>query len=482
MGESTNSTTNFLASSSILIVANVVAQFLLIAFLPWLARIYTPEDFGLLAIFHSTSAILGAIACGCLHQAIPLSKTKNTGILLVYICILLSILFGVCFFPIAWLVITNLNITYEYNSWLVALLLVSAIFLISTSKTLFDYLIRNDSYLIIAIARISQNIVTIFFQLFFSFFTTIGLLLGYTLGFLSTVIVFSIGSKINPIQPKYSSKHILATVSRYSDFPKFTTFTVLVNNLSAQVPILLSSTLYGTPIAGQFAMAERLAAAPLTLISVSVGQAYFGYASRIDNNKELAKFFKEIHLLLVLIASPFFLFLALNSSWIVDLLLGDQWILASEIITIMCSFLLLGFIVSPLTYTFKILGEQKNELVIQVCVMLARVSAFYLGYILGGILLAVSLFASASCIYYLYVVFWLGNRLDIQPWTLVKHYILSSIVALLINLPVLIGTSLSTTRIPFDRIFISGIGIFVLSYLLLTGVIVRLFLQKEKAN
>ena len=63
-----------------LVTGTTIAQSIPIAISPILTRIYTPEDFGVLALFISITTILGTIANGRYELAIVLPKRDNNAL------------------------------------------------------------------------------------------------------------------------------------------------------------------------------------------------------------------------------------------------------------------------------------------------------------------------------------------------------------------------------------------------------------------
>ena len=57
-----------------------IAQAIPIAISPILTRIYTPEDFGVFALFVAISSIIGSVACGRYELAIMLPKKDENAI------------------------------------------------------------------------------------------------------------------------------------------------------------------------------------------------------------------------------------------------------------------------------------------------------------------------------------------------------------------------------------------------------------------
>ncbi len=68
-----------------LMTGTTIAQAIPIAISPILTRIYTPEDFGVLAIFMAITAITGSISNAKYEQAIVLPKKEGEAINILFL-------------------------------------------------------------------------------------------------------------------------------------------------------------------------------------------------------------------------------------------------------------------------------------------------------------------------------------------------------------------------------------------------------------
>ena len=73
-----------------LMTGTTIAQAIPIAISPILTRIYSPEDFGVLALFISISAIFGSIATARYELAIMLPEKNEEAINITALCIIIS--------------------------------------------------------------------------------------------------------------------------------------------------------------------------------------------------------------------------------------------------------------------------------------------------------------------------------------------------------------------------------------------------------
>jgi len=81
----------FARSVAVLTGGTASVQLLLVLAAPILTRLYTPEDFGLLAVFVSILGILSIIASLRYELAIPIAEDDKTALHLVVLCLLVVI-------------------------------------------------------------------------------------------------------------------------------------------------------------------------------------------------------------------------------------------------------------------------------------------------------------------------------------------------------------------------------------------------------
>ena len=75
-------------STGVLVGGTAFAQALTILVLPILTRLYTPDDFSLLAVYTAILAIVSSVACLRFEIAIPLPSSDDVAIRLVCLALL----------------------------------------------------------------------------------------------------------------------------------------------------------------------------------------------------------------------------------------------------------------------------------------------------------------------------------------------------------------------------------------------------------
>ena len=82
----------------ILLKGTVLAQIIPLIISPFLTRLYSPKEFGVLALFSSISVILGSIVNGRYEQALVLIKTENEARHLTILSLLISLFMSLFLF------------------------------------------------------------------------------------------------------------------------------------------------------------------------------------------------------------------------------------------------------------------------------------------------------------------------------------------------------------------------------------------------
>ena len=104
-----------------LMTGTTIAQAIPIAISPILTRIYTPEDFGVFALYMSIASIIAVLATGRYELAIMLPKKDEDAVNIVALSIIIAFFVSLISFLIVFIFntqITNLLGNPEISNWL----------------------------------------------------------------------------------------------------------------------------------------------------------------------------------------------------------------------------------------------------------------------------------------------------------------------------------------------------------------------------
>lgn len=390
-----------------------VAQIIPVAISPVLTRIYSPDDFGLLAFYASFIAIIGVVATGRYEMAIlipdNIRKAKNLAVfsfLIVGTITVLSLivltLFG-----------NELLGMLGFAEFSLLQLLIPAGILFIASFQIFIYLLnRIKNYKGIAAAKITRSFGGSGFQLIFGYtgITTYGLIFGKLIGdLLSTAYGWWLTNKAAQLKSVPLIWEEMKTEAMvYREFPKINAPHALTNTSSSNLPNILLAAFFSPAIAGFYSLSHRVCFAPITLISSSVQQVYSRTLTEKHNDeKDIHTFtvsvFKQLAILGVI---PFGILMAFAPD-LFEFIFGENWREAGVYSQILTPFLFLVFVISPLTYVPLLLNRQRKAFAIDIVYLALRVLALGTGLWLGNAIIAIIAFSAVGVLVQLYLLFWI---------------------------------------------------------------------------
>ncbi|WP_323593460.1 oligosaccharide flippase family protein [Aliarcobacter butzleri] len=400
-----------------LITGTTIAQAIPIAISPILTRIYTPEDFGLFALYMAIVSIITIIATGRYEMAIILPKeeedvksiVKLTMILLTTVTFITFLI--VLFFNQA---ITNLFENSEISNWLYFLPI--SIFLVGLYQVYNYLLIREKNFKSLSVNKIIVSTTNASTQLGYGLMHSngFGLLFGNILGYVIS-IYFIIKSRVVNKYFLFKDNLIKEVAKEYQNFPKYDVPSILVNVVANQLPLLALGKFFGLGVVGFYSLMYKVLMMPISLLSSTILDVFKQRASEDYNKYGNCKdiYVKTFRSLVLLGIIPFSI-LGIFAPEIFAFVFGENWKVAGEFAQIMTPMFFLNFIVNPLSYTFFIAKKQKLNLIGQFILLIFTIISIYVGIQLNDEYFTVIAFAiSYSFVYIFYLIisfkFSLGN-------------------------------------------------------------------------
>lgn len=270
-----------------LMTGATVAQAIPVAISPILTRLYTPEDFGVLALFIAITAIFGSIANARYELAIVLPEKEEDSINTVALCILVAL--SMSLFLLVITVIFHNEILLLLGNEQIGMWLYFAppvVFFIGIFNALNYLNTRLKTFGVIAQVKVIKSVTMVLFQLLLGLFKpgVAGLISGQIISH-----VFSNGKLVGSLFmnkeliKKIKMRKIKQQAKRYSRFPKITMWATLSNSLSLHSVNIFISAMYSATSLGFYSLIQRVLGMPSTLVSSSIGQVFFQNASEEKN-------------------------------------------------------------------------------------------------------------------------------------------------------------------------------------------------------
>lgn len=363
---------NFLKTSpwvknvALLASGTAIAQAIPAAVSPILTRLYSPEDFGLMAIFLAvTYAMLPAVS-GKYDIAMVTAKDQKEADSLYALALWLTVVLSCCFFLLLLFraeEILNLLDKRNLGNWVFTV--PCLLCLLGIFNTVSYVANRQKKYTLLSKFKIIKSvfaaIITIVLGWLGAGFS--GLLAGYLFGTLIANIagMRSLKIDISLLHLLSFSKEKKNIAIKYKDFPLFNASAGVLNGFQERIPFFFIAPYFADNILGYYMLMFQVAAAPLYFISFSISQVNLKkVAELVYNEQNITRYlYKLTGVLLGIVLIPT-LILVSYAPEIFEIVFGKQWIEAGKYLKILMPAFALQFIVSTLSSTMD--ATQHNKL------------------------------------------------------------------------------------------------------------------------
>tara|TARA_Y100000739_G_scaffold229971_1_gene247997 strand:+ start:8202 stop:9443 length:1242 start_codon:yes stop_codon:yes gene_type:complete len=365
-----------------------IAQAIPIAISPILTRIYTPEDFGLFALFLAITNIIGSVANGRYELAIMLPEKDedaiNTAALgfiissILSILILISVILFNEFF-------VNLIGNEELGFWLYFVPI--TVFLLGLWNVLNYYNNRKKNYKDLRNAHIIRSIVLASTHLIIGFMKSgvTGLISGEIFSKLSAnsrLLKNILTDKL--LISKITKRKMINMAKRYKNFPMISLPSSFTTELYSNLFSVLLSSLYNVALLGHYYMAQRVLGLPSALLGVSIGQVFFQSAVKEKEKTGQARIiFKSTVKKLFLIALPFFVALFFIVEDLFAFVFGENWRVAGTYSQILIPIFFVRLLATPVSMINTVFERQIYGLYISIILLVSNTGIILGSYYFG---------------------------------------------------------------------------------------------------
>jgi O-antigen/teichoic acid export membrane protein len=398
---------NFLTMLS----GNTLSQLIPFIIAPILSRIFSPEEFAVLANFMAIVGVIGIISTGRLELAVPIPQDHKkaqevvfTGLIITLLLGLLSILIPVFAYQISALYKDN---QLENYLWMVPFSVVSFGLLGLTN----NWNLRQEKFHLLSIGKIAQSVVNNGLAALLGYigWGINGLIIAWLLSQYVNIFILLVGVNRKVSYKDFGIVTLKTTLKEYKDFP-------LINSLHAFTDIFITqfllywviSSYFGFLELGLFAMMNKYVKAPIILVSTSVSQLFYVEAGKaINNGASLFPIVKKTVRTSVLFAIPFTIVLLLLGPWIFKIYLGTKWEAAGVYAQSLAPMLFLYFILSPISGLPILLNKQKGAFALSILGYTFTILALFIGIWLQlDFSKTLIIYGAAFALFYLLMLVW----------------------------------------------------------------------------
>lgn len=355
------------------------------ASVPVLTRIYSPEDYGILALYTSLVMILAPVLTLRYVQAIPLPKTDGAAINLFSVCLKLiflgSIIMALILFAFSSAILGWFDMQALVPWW-------PLIVLGAAGTALYElfslWATRKKQYEILAKTQVTQSMAGNLAKIVLGLLAIkpAGLLIGQFIAQSGGVGGFIKQSwkSFNRLLPRIDRRVELFISRYYRDFPFYRLPSQLLMIISQQAPVLIAAALYGKEVTGQLSLAIMALSLPIGLMGQAVGKAYYAEVASVGRRdiKRVCRITIDVQKKLFLVATPLVILVMVSSEFVFSIVFGNEWRVAGQFSGILAPYLLFSFTSAPLVQVLNLLASQKLYLIINAMRALGVAALFYL--------------------------------------------------------------------------------------------------------
>lgn len=455
----------FINNVIVLISGTLFSQVILLLSTPILTRLYTTEEFGLLSFFVSILGVLSVASSLRYNRAIPLPNTDKVAKDVLLIGQVIVSLFSLVF--VFFVFINYIFSFYEsaYSKYFIFLPL--AIFSVGMYDLYNYWGIRVGSFKEIAKGKLIQTLLTVIIQVLFFSFGGVSLIIGHTLGLFFGFIFLYKRLKSSLTSNSYNYLRGLFVAKRYKDFPKYSTWEALANSLGNNSPIIIVGFIFGSSVAGLYALTYKVLSLPMNMIGSAIGQAYFSKISKAYKDGDVSNITIKLFKILCGLGFPAAILLMFIGPSLFKLSFGPDWVVAGEYSQVMSPWLLMIFLTSPLSSIISVSERQKDALKFQVLFLLSKISVIYIGGTYFNDYITILMLSLTSTLLLIFFMVWMLSLSKIKLNIIINVLFNSLIFSILCNIPLIILKFYpSNNNIFLGAIFLSVIFILIRYYIL----------------
>jgi len=395
----------FARNVGMLVGGTALSQVILLVALPILTRIYSPDDFGILAIYMSCLAIISSVACLRLEIAIPLPEKDVQAVELV----------ALAFFSASFITVGSIVCLLFFSAELAELLgkpnLAMYLWLLpvglmgAASFAAIQYWAsRKKQFSVIARARIQQSALGVGTQLLIGYFVVgpLGLIVGQIVIVTGGAFLLArtAWKDVRPLLSNISFTSLFSTLVEYKNFPKYSALETLCSNGAMQIPILVIAIYVAGPEVGFLLLAMKVMAAPMTLLGGAIGQVYLSQASERYRDGMLPQFTVGVLKNLCLIGAPLILAGGLLAPIVFPIIFGTEWQRAGDLTLCMVPWFIFQFMAAPISMALHITNNQRTALSLQLFGLSIRVVTVFIAAGFGAGQKIVEFYILSGAVFY----------------------------------------------------------------------------------
>ena len=413
-------TSGLLRATVTLLMGGALAQLVPLLLGPVLARLFTPQAFGVFTTFSTVAATVAVVACGRYEFALPMARDEDEAAVLLALCVRIGLLVLVLSVPLAAL----LNMTGHLPlPWLLPLAVAAA----GALQLLIMWSNRAQRFRALAISRVLQYGGAALLQVALgvalwgaarqpagaeaAWALVIAPVISGVLAALVLVQPAPAGGwrALLPARAHPGMRQAMRQVAvKFRDFPLLNTPHAFLGALQDALAVAMLVAFSGHAAAGFWGLGLRYLKAPATLVGSAVSQALY---PRLEGAQpaDAQRAVRQIMALLGVVALGLMLVLMVAGPWLFRLVFGAAWQEAGELARALAPYIAVHFVAAPLAVVTMAWKAQRWALLLSIVGQIVFLIALMLGLKFGGLIGGGWAVSGAMSVYFLYFFYKLAT-------------------------------------------------------------------------
>lgn len=371
---------SFARNVGVLTGGTAFAQGLAVLALPVLTRLYSPEDFALLAVYVAIIGIAGVVAGLRYNIAIPLPEDDADGMALLAAALAsTAAISALLALPVLLAPAETAALLgqpgLEPYLWMVP----AGVLLASAYNALQYWASRKQRFGLVTRTRMTRAVGGIGTQAGIGAVAAspFGLIFGHMLygGLGVASLLRNLLRQDRPVLARVSAARIAGQARVFRRFPIFSVPEALFNTAGVQLPVILIAAIAAGPEAGFLMLAMRVMGLPMALIGSSVSQVFIAAAPAKLRDGTLAAFTRRTMWTLFRTGAPPIVAVGVLSPMLFPLVFGEEWARAGWLVAWMTPWFVLQFVASPVSVVLHVTGRVSLAMTLQALGLVLRVGA-----------------------------------------------------------------------------------------------------------
>lgn len=351
------SKSEFTKNTFILVIGTVIAQSIPLLLHPFLRRIYSPEDFGAMAVYLNIFGMLTIVSALRYEATIVLPKNNTEAANILSLTFIISLVFStLLLFAILLFkdeIVQLINFPVKYANYLFFLPFGCAAFSIYQSMNY--WLIRHKAFKASTTNKITRRAVEGLVQSILGILKIPG---GLFVGDVSGNLVNTFAGIRQVFKNGYSTRMVSAkkiryVFKKYIDYPKFNVLPTLLSSAATVLPFLFINKLYSTEIVGYLDLSRLVLSIPLIFISATISQVFFQQTTeKKHNSASIKKDIRNILYLLLAVVAVEVLVILFVGPELFGFVFGENYTISGKFSQILVFSFVLNFIGSAFSSIF----------------------------------------------------------------------------------------------------------------------------------